>query len=48
VMAVTGKGSSLLEARNVVYNAISVITWDGVYFRKDIGLDLQKIEEQAK
>jgi phosphoribosylamine---glycine ligase len=48
VMAVTGKGSSLVEARNVVYNAISAITWDGVYFRKDIGLDLQKIEEQAK
>jgi phosphoribosylamine---glycine ligase len=47
VMAVTGKGATLQEARNVVYKAISAITWDGVYFRKDIGLDLQKIEEQA-
>jgi phosphoribosylamine--glycine ligase len=47
VMAVTGKGATLQEARNVVYKAISGITWEGVYFRKDIGLDLQKIEEQA-
>jgi phosphoribosylamine--glycine ligase len=48
VIAVTGRAATLPEARKSVYNAISAIAWDGVYFRKDIGLDLQKIEEQAR
>jgi phosphoribosylamine-glycine ligase len=34
----------LAEARKNAYDRISGISWDGLYFRKDIGLDLQKIE----
>lgn len=41
VLAVTGQGASLKEASRVAYEAISGISWDGFYFRKDIGLDLQ-------
>ncbi len=42
VMAVTGMGSTLELARQEVYEAISGIHWDGLYFRKDIGEDLKK------
>lgn len=42
VMAVTGMGSTLELARKEVYEAISGIHWDGLYFRKDIGEDLKK------
>jgi phosphoribosylamine--glycine ligase len=45
VLSVTGEGSTLAEARKNAYDRISAIKWDGLYFRKDIGLDLQKIEE---
>jgi len=44
VMAITGKGSSLKEARIKVYETISAISWKGMYFRNDIGLDLQNTE----
>ena len=40
VLAVTAKGHSLDEARRLAYESASTIQWDGVYFRKDIGLDL--------
>jgi phosphoribosylamine--glycine ligase len=40
VLAVTGKGNSLEEARKKAYDRVSAITWDGLYFRKDIGIDL--------
>lgn len=40
VLAVTGKGNSLQEARASAYESASRIEWDGVYFRKDIGIDL--------
>ncbi|MEI9917900.1 MAG: phosphoribosylamine--glycine ligase [Bacteroidota bacterium] len=45
VLSVTGEGKTLAEARKIAYERISAISWDGLYFRKDIGLDLQKIEE---
>jgi len=44
VLSVTGKGATLAEARKNVYDGISAIQWDGLYFRKDIGLDLQTME----
>lgn len=47
VLSVTATGKSLREARKNVYNCISGIRWDGLYFRKDIGLDLQKMEDQT-
>lgn len=40
VLAVTGRGSSLEEARDAAYASASEITWEGIYFRKDIGIDL--------
>jgi phosphoribosylamine--glycine ligase len=40
VLAVTGKGTSLEEARSLAYKKVSAIAWDGLYFRKDIGVDL--------
>ena len=45
VLSVTGEGTSLAEARKNAYKRISAINWDGLYFRSDIGLDLQQIEE---
>ncbi len=40
VIAVTGNGSSLEDARKVAYEKISGVEWDGMYYRKDIGIDL--------
>jgi phosphoribosylamine---glycine ligase len=40
VLAITGKGSSLAEARDRAYKAASKISWDGFYYRKDIAQDL--------
>ncbi|MEO5980283.1 MAG: phosphoribosylamine--glycine ligase [Chryseolinea sp.] len=40
VLAVSGKGTSLEEARSQAYSAASQIKWDGLYYRKDIGQDL--------
>ena len=42
VLAVTGRGKDIEEASKEVYQAISAIQWEGLYFRKDIGEDLQK------
>jgi len=47
VMAVTGRGKNLEQARQQAYSAISGISWEGVYFRKDIGVDLQVIESKS-
>jgi phosphoribosylamine---glycine ligase len=40
VLAITGKGSSLSEARDRAYKAAARISWDGSYYRKDIAQDL--------
>jgi phosphoribosylamine--glycine ligase len=40
VLAVTGKGKSLQEARQAAYERAGKIGWEGLYFRKDIGEDL--------
>lgn len=40
VLAISGKGSSLNEAREKAYETARQIQWDGLYFRKDIGQDL--------
>lgn len=40
VVAVTGKGDSLGDARKAAYEKVSALSWDGLYFRKDIGIDL--------
>jgi phosphoribosylamine--glycine ligase len=40
VLAVSAKGNSLTEARTNAYKMASMINWEGMYFRKDIGMDL--------
>jgi phosphoribosylamine---glycine ligase len=40
VLSVTGRGASLEEAREAAYAGASQIEWDGLYYRKDIGIDL--------
>lgn len=40
VLAVTGKGDSLEKARKRAYEKVAGIEWDGLYYRKDIGMDL--------
>jgi phosphoribosylamine--glycine ligase len=46
VMAVTAKGKNLLEAREEAYKAIEKIRFDGMQYRKDIGLDLMHLYQQ--
>ena len=40
VLAVTGMGKNLEEATKRAYSTVANITWDGLYFRGDIGKDL--------
>ena len=40
VLAITGKGNSLEEARAQVYQTVAQVYWEGLYYRKDIGQDL--------
>ena len=40
VIAVTGIGRDLMDARNCSYEAIKGISWEGMQFRDDIGMDL--------
>jgi phosphoribosylamine---glycine ligase len=40
VLAVTGKGKTLTEAREAAYAGARKIDWEGLYYRKDIGVDL--------
>ncbi len=44
VLAVTAKGETLDLARKNAYQSISAISWQDVYFRKDIGVDLLDIQ----
>jgi phosphoribosylamine---glycine ligase len=45
VLAITGMGETLEIAREKAYRGVSSLTWDEVYFRKDIGVDLLKLQE---
>ncbi|QCK16455.1 phosphoribosylamine--glycine ligase [Mangrovivirga cuniculi] len=40
VLALTGKGNSMDEALQKAYSSAKKISWDKMYFRKDIGFDL--------
>jgi len=46
VMAVTGMGESLAKAREKAFAGVAHIQWDGLYYRKDIGLDLMKLDQK--
>ncbi len=43
VLAITGMGANLEEARKAAYQQVANIHWEGANFRTDIGLDLKKI-----
>jgi phosphoribosylamine--glycine ligase len=43
VISVTGMGEDVQSARQKAYEGIAHLHWDGVYYRKDIGLDLLSI-----
>jgi phosphoribosylamine--glycine ligase len=47
VLAVTGKGASLHEAKSKAYEAVKKIKWDASYHRNDIGSDIQNILAHA-
>lgn len=47
VMAVTGTGPSLREARAVAYEAVEGIAWPGAWWRTDIALDRTEPAEHA-
>lgn len=46
VLAVTGLGSDLPQALDNAYTNVSKISWQDVYYRKDIGQDLLALEKQ--
>lgn len=46
VLAVTGKGKDIDDARKKAYDAVSAIKWPGAYFRRDIGLDLLLLKKR--
>ncbi|RLC24536.1 MAG: phosphoribosylamine--glycine ligase [Deltaproteobacteria bacterium] len=49
VLGVTALGNSVKKAISKAYSAASRITWDGVYYRKDIGQKaLKRIEQPPK
>ena len=49
VLGVTALGNSVKKAISRAYSAVSRITWDGVYYRKDIGQKaLKRIEQPPK
>jgi phosphoribosylamine--glycine ligase len=43
VLSVTALGNNLENARQAAYSTVSQLSWEGVYFRKDIGVDLLKL-----
>ena len=46
VLTVAGQGKDLQEAREQAFKGVSSIQWEGLYYRKDIGLDLLKLNKQ--
>ncbi|MBS1545330.1 MAG: phosphoribosylamine--glycine ligase [Bacteroidetes bacterium] len=46
VLAITGRGKDIDGARQMAYKAVSGISWTGSYFRRDIGLDLQRLTKR--
>ncbi len=45
VLAVTGKGSTLEEARKKAYEGAADVSWDNLFYRNDIGQDLLNYKE---
>jgi len=48
VIAATGIGLDLASAREKAYEGASQLCWEGLYYRKDIGLDLLTLVEKEE
>ena len=46
VISATGMGTDLKTAREKAYQGASQLSWEGLYYRKDIGLDLLTLASQ--
>ena len=46
VIAVTAHGNSIEEARDLAYQNVEKIHFEGMNFRHDIGMDLMKYAQQ--
>jgi phosphoribosylamine--glycine ligase len=46
VIAVTGMGENLTQACKHAFAGVSTLNWEGLYFRKDIGQDLIKLNQK--
>jgi phosphoribosylamine--glycine ligase len=44
VLAITGRGADMKAAREKAYAGVAKLSWEGVYFRKDIGMDLMNLK----
>jgi phosphoribosylamine--glycine ligase len=44
VLAITGHGADMASAREKAYAGVAKLSWEGVYFRKDIGMDLMNLK----
>lgn len=44
VLAVTGSGDSLEDALKASYHGVENISWEGAYYRKDIGKDILRLQ----
>ncbi len=44
VVAITGIASDITKALDIAYHKANSIRWEGMYFRKDIGQDLVKLQ----
>jgi phosphoribosylamine--glycine ligase len=48
VLSATGKGNNLTAAIEQAYKGASQLNWEGLYYRKDIGLDLLTLNLKMK
>lgn len=48
VISMMGMGPDLVTAREKAYRGASMLSWEGLYFRKDIGLDLLALQKNGK
>jgi phosphoribosylamine---glycine ligase len=46
VISMMAMGNDLVTAREKAYRGASLLAWDGLYFRKDIGLDLIALQNK--
>jgi phosphoribosylamine--glycine ligase len=47
VLCVVGAGTSVRAARDAAYTVVSKISWDGAFYRKDIGYRAIEREESS-